>query len=123
VAGLYGHKWQQMTKAWLQSYPMCVMCLACGQIRAGAVVDHITPHKGDVSLFWDQDNWQTLCHHCHDTDKQRHERANKSAGDWYATLARTIAMHRAGDTWTSMQGVLPVHVQRGVGRGCAFQRT
>lgn len=25
------------------------------------VVDHITPHRGDVALFWDESNWQALC--------------------------------------------------------------
>ena len=28
-------------------------------------VDHIEPHKGDDTLFWDQDNWQPLCKPCH----------------------------------------------------------
>ncbi|MCR8827199.1 HNH endonuclease [Photobacterium sp. TY 1-4] len=28
-------------------------------------VDHITPHKGDRRLFFDQSNWQSLCKSCH----------------------------------------------------------
>ena len=28
-------------------------------------VDHIVPHRGDMSLFWDVNNWQALCHECH----------------------------------------------------------
>jgi 5-methylcytosine-specific restriction endonuclease McrA len=30
------------------------------------VVDHIQPHKGDETLFWDENNWQPLCRQCHD---------------------------------------------------------
>ncbi len=30
------------------------------------VVDHITPHRGDKKLFWDENNWQALCKHHHD---------------------------------------------------------
>ena len=30
------------------------------------VVDHIIPHRGDQKLFWDQNNWQSLCKSCHD---------------------------------------------------------
>ena len=28
-------------------------------------VDHIVPHRGDPVLFWDQSNWQALCHSHH----------------------------------------------------------
>jgi 5-methylcytosine-specific restriction protein A len=28
-------------------------------------VDHIKPHKGDMTLFWDRTNWQSLCGPCH----------------------------------------------------------
>lgn len=38
------------------------------------VVDHIIPYKGDTNLFWDTDNWQSLCKLHHDRDKQREER-------------------------------------------------
>ena len=38
-----------------------------------SVVDHIIPHRGDESLFWDQTNWQSLCKQCHDSAKQKEE--------------------------------------------------
>ena len=38
------------------------------------MVDHIKPHKGDETLFWDETNWQALCKPHHDIDKQREER-------------------------------------------------
>lgn len=28
-------------------------------------MDHIVPHKGDMTLFWDRNNWQSLCSACH----------------------------------------------------------
>lgn len=39
------------------------------------VVDHIIPHNGDASLFWDADNLQTVSKAWHDKEKQRMERA------------------------------------------------
>jgi 5-methylcytosine-specific restriction endonuclease McrA len=27
-------------------------------------VDHIQAHKGDMKLFWDPNNWQSLCISC-----------------------------------------------------------
>lgn len=29
------------------------------------LVDHIRPHKGDMELFWDGSNWQSMCDLCH----------------------------------------------------------
>lgn len=29
------------------------------------VVDHVRPHRGDMVLFWDVANWQSLCLSCH----------------------------------------------------------
>jgi 5-methylcytosine-specific restriction protein A len=28
-------------------------------------VDHIIPHKGNMNLFWDKRNWQSMCGRCH----------------------------------------------------------
>jgi 5-methylcytosine-specific restriction protein A len=35
-------------------------------------VDHIVPHRGDKKLFWDESNWQALCH-SHHSIKTRNE--------------------------------------------------
>lgn len=43
------------------------------------MVDHITPHKGDSTLFWDSGNWQSLCKSCHDGYKQALERGGTHA--------------------------------------------
>jgi 5-methylcytosine-specific restriction protein A len=40
-------------------------------------VDHIVPHRGNSKLFWDQGNWQPLCHK-HHSIKTRREDNNPS---------------------------------------------
>ena len=49
------------------------MCEKVGRLQAAHVVDHVTPHKGDLDLFWNRSNWQSLCKTCHDSAKQRAE--------------------------------------------------
>lgn len=44
------------------------------------VVDHKIPHRNDMELFWDRDNWQGLCKCCHDSEKQRLEKSGTIAG-------------------------------------------
>jgi 5-methylcytosine-specific restriction protein A len=51
-------------------------CRLCGLVCTGkgeAIADHIIPHKGDLRLFWDPENVQTLCKPCHDGPKKRME--------------------------------------------------
>lgn len=69
----YGYKWQKAREAFLRENPLCVMCQAQGRVEAATVVDHITPHRGDQSLFWRRSNWAPLCAHHHSSDKQREE--------------------------------------------------
>jgi len=33
-----------------------------GIIKPATDVDHVIPHRGNRSLFWDEENWQALCH-------------------------------------------------------------
>ena len=44
-------------------------CRECWQLRRERVpatdVDHIVPHRGDMDLFLDPDNLESLCHSCH----------------------------------------------------------
>ena len=62
-----------MRLAFLREHPLCVFCGESGRIVAADVVDHIRPHRGDYSLFWDTKNWQALCKQCHDSKKQLQE--------------------------------------------------
>lgn len=61
----YGRRWQSLAKRVRQEEPLCRCCLALGITKATAEVDHIIPHKGDQTLFWDRGNLQGLCKSCH----------------------------------------------------------
>lgn len=61
----YDSRWAKARKAYLTAHPLCVECLKSGTITPATDVDHIIPHKGDKTLFWDEKNWQALCHECH----------------------------------------------------------
>lgn len=67
-------------RAWfLRNNPLCVFCKHDGIATGADVVDHITPHKGNLDLFWDQKNWQPLCNHHHNSTKQAMERNTRPA--------------------------------------------
>lgn len=95
----YGYKWQQAREGYLAKHPFCVKCERLNKLVAATVVDHITPHKGDMKLFWDRKNWQGLCKPCHDSDKKIEESKGIAPGSdatglpldpnhhWYKTKA------------------------------------
>jgi 5-methylcytosine-specific restriction endonuclease McrA len=66
-------KWRNARLIHLKKNPICVYCEQEGRITQATVVDHIIPHKNNLKLFWDRDNWQSLCHKCHASIKQRIE--------------------------------------------------
>jgi 5-methylcytosine-specific restriction protein A len=35
------------------------------QVVLATQTDHIVPHRGNMKLFWDPKNWQSLCEGCH----------------------------------------------------------
>jgi 5-methylcytosine-specific restriction protein A len=76
----YGYKWQQARAGFLRSHPLCRMCEAGGRYTAATVVDHITPHRGDMAAFWNSANWQSLCATCHSSAKQRDENRDERGG-------------------------------------------
>jgi len=69
-AKMYGRKWRAASKAYLLEHPWCVV-RDCR--RPSGATDHIVPHRGDVGLFWDVNNWQALCKECHDEKTGRGE--------------------------------------------------
>lgn len=73
----YGSKWQQARARHLSANPLCVMCMAEQRAEIATVVDHIEPHRGDMRLFWDEANWQSLCAMHHSSHKQRQENTEK----------------------------------------------
>ncbi|WP_396957026.1 HNH endonuclease [Nitrosomonas sp.] len=76
----YGYRWQKAREGYLRKHPLCADHERRGRIVAATVVDHIIPHRGDSKLFWDSNNWQSLCKHCHDSHKQRLEKSGVDAG-------------------------------------------
>lgn len=76
----YGARWQRYRRTFLAAHPLCVFCLRMGRTEPATVVDHIEPHKGDEVLFWDTDNWQSLCASCHNGTKQQLEKSGVIRG-------------------------------------------
>jgi 5-methylcytosine-specific restriction protein A len=76
----YGYKWQKARAAYLAKHPLCRMHAELGEIVPASLVDHITPHRGDMTLFWQSSNWQSLCKPCHDGAKQRLEKSGIVTG-------------------------------------------
>lgn len=72
----YGARWQTASKAFLRAHPLC-QCAECDEGRkrttAATVVDHIKPHRGDMVLFWDPTNWQSMSKICHDQKTARED--------------------------------------------------
>lgn len=71
------YAWIKASKAYRQANQLCVMCSRTGLVEPARVVDHIVPHKGDPALFWDHNNWQSLCFRHHNSDKKIIERGGK----------------------------------------------
>lgn len=60
----------------LAAEPLCRMCAKAGRVTAATVADHIIPHRGDETLFFEGE-LQSLCDappwRCHSSRKQRIE--------------------------------------------------
>lgn len=79
-ARLYGRRWREARLVHLAAHPLCVFCGQLGRVTAATVVDHIVPHRGDETLFWDTANWQSLCQPCHDGAKAELENTGTLRG-------------------------------------------
>ena len=73
----YNAEWEKKRTQFLDENPLCADHFKRKLIEAATVVDHIIPHKGDQTLFWDQTNWQPLCKQCHDR-----KTATEDKGGW-----------------------------------------
>ena len=70
----YTSRWDKAAATYKRDNPLCIGCEAVDRVELAKVVDHIIPHKGDQSLFWDKANWQPCCAKHHDIVKQQLER-------------------------------------------------
>jgi 5-methylcytosine-specific restriction enzyme A len=61
----YDARWRRARVAFLTANPLCMECRRHDHPVRATEVDHVTPHRGDYKLFWDEDNWQALCHRHH----------------------------------------------------------
>ena len=74
----YTSRWAHASKEYLKEHPLCVECQKHGKVTPATEVDHIKPWNDcgqwDRELFWDESNWQALCHECHSrkTVKENH---------------------------------------------------
>lgn len=68
----YPAEWRKVRRDFLKANPFCAMP---GCSARATTVDHIVPWRSDRVLFWNPRNWQALCTHCHNSIKQRLERA------------------------------------------------
>jgi len=71
----YTKRWDRAAKAFRVRYPLCGMrpygqvpvmsqCFLEQRDTPATQTDHVVPHRGDMVLFWDQSQWQSLCHDC-----------------------------------------------------------
>lgn len=67
----YDRRWRTYREAYLIRHPLCGSCKAAGRVTAATVVDHIRPHRGDLTLFWAAENHQPLCARCHNCKTAR----------------------------------------------------
>lgn len=74
------YQWMYQTPQWKaraaqhkKENPLCAECERNGRTTAVYCTDHIVPHRGDERLFFDEDNWQSLCRDCHQTKTMRGE--------------------------------------------------
>jgi len=90
----YGSKWQKARQQFLADNPFCSDHKGRGIDVIATVVDHkIAPRLLEAKqscdqqtiskaqkLFWDRNNWQSLCKLCHDSHKQRLEKSGAVIG-------------------------------------------
>lgn len=71
----YGSAWQKARKRYLgqPEHIFCVECMKEGRYVRATDVDHIVAHRGDPRLFWDESNWQPLCHRHHSIKTRRED--------------------------------------------------
>lgn len=74
----YGQRWQNARRLYLQQHPLCVDCGKKKKAVPAVVVDHKIPHNMDMELFWNVDNWQSLCISCHNRKTRREGRAGQN---------------------------------------------
>lgn len=74
--------WSRLRGRQLRAQPLCAECRKQGKMTIATEVDHIIPHKGDKTLFFDANNLQSMCKSCHSQKTARED------GGWGRVRAR-----------------------------------
>ena len=79
-------RWRKLRAYILDKEPLCRMCAKEGKITPAVLVDHIKPVESpDDDWFYDEDNLQPLCWHCHQlktkADHTKYSQYNKELGN------------------------------------------
>lgn len=72
-------RWREKRRRQLEREPLCRECLKHNELTQATEVDHIVPHKGDKTLFFDDGNLQSLCHKHHSIKTARENAGNPRA--------------------------------------------
>jgi 5-methylcytosine-specific restriction endonuclease McrA len=70
---LYKHSaYRRRRRLYIKHNPLCVRCKEKGISVPATIVDHVVPHKGDLTLLL-RGELQSLCDNCHSAGKQYEE--------------------------------------------------
>jgi 5-methylcytosine-specific restriction protein A len=69
----YGAAWERARAEHLAAHPYCATCEHDGQLTRAVHVHHSTPHRGNMTIFWDRTRWVSLCQEHHNRDAQQVE--------------------------------------------------
>jgi 5-methylcytosine-specific restriction enzyme A len=61
-------RWSRIRKHQLREHPLCKYCAERAIVTVATIVDHVEPHRGDLTKFW-TGPLQSLCLHCHNSTK------------------------------------------------------
>lgn len=72
-------RWKRLRLSQLFRHPRCQCEHHAGLSTSpeACVVDHIKPHGGDLRMFYDPRNLQSMAKECHDRYKQSQERGGR----------------------------------------------
>lgn len=73
--------WSRLRKNQLARESLCRFCKEKNIITEANTVDHRKEHKGNMELFFDAGNLQSLCKSCHSSQKQRLEKSGEFGCD------------------------------------------
>ncbi len=67
-------RWRMLRIHQLAAHPLCQRCSTDDHPVPATVVHHTVEHKGDLALFFDPENVESVCSPCHDGPIQQTEK-------------------------------------------------